>query len=611
MINKQHGFTLITVLILTSMASIVVLNSLRENIVQERMSGNFQKKMNSRLLAEKGVFEEAKLLQQALQNDKNLDIDGLIAATGTASGTGLIGSDATYNASISKNAAGELEIASIGERYEGDAQSNLVARFGFTPAKGGSVFENAIVGCEGVSLSASGRIDSYDSSLGDYDPDNAEAAAVIGTVYKDKDVTLSGASTIWGSVHATGSIIFSGSSPITGSLRANNTITIDSNFTVSTDPLLPEGFPLDTAVGGDVLSAGDVIWKQGKILGVVRANNDLIFPNNSASTVLVNKNNEALDVMYGNALKAPAGLAEHLKQDGIAYSDAKFKQSPNVELVPFQDPDNFAASKVQCDPIDIASAVNTLTDPAAEDIVVKHSTTTLVVGKPETRVIYELTPEIGQSKIENPGTYVWENWLGEPPATLNYQLATINQQIDQKVLKSGSFTLNNGILKVTGGDVTLVVNGNFKMTGDSFIDIAPGSSLTLYISGTVAINAAEGAITMKHGLTVTGKPVFSIYSGYSDANGIDISADSDLYAAIYAPKTDVTVVANGGFSGSIRGKTVTASGRGGIHHDLNLSNVSNGGSSAASGKLVFLGWSYKVPTPLTAEPVDPPVEPTI
>ncbi len=41
MINKQHGFTLITVLILTSMASIVVLNSLRENIVQERMSGNF------------------------------------------------------------------------------------------------------------------------------------------------------------------------------------------------------------------------------------------------------------------------------------------------------------------------------------------------------------------------------------------------------------------------------------------------------------------------------------------------------------------------------------------------------------------------------------------
>ncbi|HEA15707.1 MAG TPA: hypothetical protein ENH88_04510 [Pseudoalteromonas prydzensis] len=611
MAKKQCGFTLVTVLILTSMASIVVLNSLRENIVQERMSGNFQKKMNSRLLAEKGVFEEAKLLQQALLDDKSLDIDGLIAATGNISGIGLIGDDATYNASIAKNAAGELEISSIGERYNGDAQSNLVARFGFTPGKGGSVFENAIVGCEGVSLSASGRIDSYDSSLGDYDPDNAEAAAVIGTIYKDKDVTLSGASTIWGSVHATGSIIFSGSSPIVGSLKANNSIEIDSNFTVSTDPLLPEGFPLDTAVGGDVLSGGDVIWKQGKILGVIRANNDLIFPNNSASTVLVNKNNDGLDVMYGNTLKAPAGLAAHLEQDGILYSDTRYNESPHVELVAFQDPDNFEASKVQCDPIDIESVVNDLTDPAAEDILVKHSTTTLVVGQPETRVIYELTPEIGQSKIENQGAYVWENWLGEPPATLNYQLATINEKIDQKVLKSGGFTLNNGILKVTGGDVTLIVNGNFKMTGDSFIDIAPGSSLTLYIAGKVTMNAAAGAITMKHGLTDTGKPVFSIYSGFSEANGIDISADSDLYAAIYAPKTDVSIVANGGFSGSIRGKTVTASGRGGIHHDLNLSNVSNGGSSTTTSKLVFLGWSYKAPTPLTAEPVEEPIKPTI
>ena len=76
--NKQHGFTLITVLILTSMASLVVLSSLRENIVQERLSGNFQKKLNSRLLAEKGVFEQAKLLQQTLNREGVLAVDDLI-----------------------------------------------------------------------------------------------------------------------------------------------------------------------------------------------------------------------------------------------------------------------------------------------------------------------------------------------------------------------------------------------------------------------------------------------------------------------------------------------------------------------------------------------------
>ncbi|MBB1411084.1 hypothetical protein [Pseudoalteromonas sp. SG44-17] len=610
MAKKQSGFTLVTVLILTSMASIVVLNSLRENIIQERMSGNFQKKINSRLLAEKGVFEEAKLLQQAFSDDKTLDIDGLIAATGAASGRGLIGEDATYNASISKNAAGELEIISLGERYGGDAQSNLVARFGFTPGKGGSVFENAIVGCEGVSLSASGRIDSYDSSKGDYDPDKAEAGAVIGTVYKDKDVTLSGASTIWGSVHATGSITFSGSSPITGTLRANNHITIDSNFTVSTDPVLPDGFPLDTAVGGDVLSAGGVTWKQGKILGVVRANKDLNFPNNSASTVLENRNNDGLDVLYGGKLNAK-DLAPHLEQGGIPYSDPRYNVSPNVELVPFQDPDNFTAGQTQCDSINITTVVDGLVDPSAENIIVKHGSSTLVSDKPETRVIYELTPEIAQSKIENQGDYVWEKWLGARPATLNYTLNTIENVVDVKVLKAGNFSLNNGILKVAGGDVTLIVNGHFMMEGASEIHIAQGSSLSLYVNGKVKLKASPGSITMKHGLTKTGKPVFSIYSSNEQANGIDIDADANLYAAIYAPKTDVKVVANGGFSGSIRGKTVSASGKGGIHHDSNLANISSGGGSASDGKLVFLGWSYKVPEKTTEGPEEDPPEATL
>ena len=610
MAKKQSGFTLVTVLILTSMASIVVLNSLRENIIQERMSGNFQKKINSRLLAEKGVFEEAKLLQQAFSDDKTLDIDGLIAATGTASGRGLIGEDATYNASISKNAAGELEIISLGERYGGDAQSNLVARFGFTPGKGGSVFENAIVGCEGVSLSASGRIDSYDSSKGDYDPDKAEAGAVIGTIYKDKDVTLSGASTIWGSVHATGSITFSGSSPITGTLRANNHITIDSNFTVSTDPVLPDGFPLDTAVGGDVLSAGGVTWKQGKILGVVRANKDLNFPNNSASTVLENRNNDGLDVLYGGKLNAK-DLAPHLEQGGIPYSDPRYNVSPNVELVPFQDPDNFTAGQTQCDSINITTVVDGLVDPSAENIIVKHGSSTLVSDKPETRVIYELTPEIAQSKIENQGDYVWEKWLGARPATLNYTLNTIENVVDVKVLKAGNFSLNNGILKVAGGDVILIVNGHFMMEGASEIHIAQGSSLSLYVNGKVKLKASPGSITMKHGLTKTGKPVFSIYSSNEQANGIDIDADANLYAAIYAPKTDVKVVANGGFSGSIRGKTVSASGKGGIHHDSNLANISSGGGSASDGKLVFLGWSYKVPEKTTEGPEEDPPEATL
>ena len=203
MYNKQKGFTLITVLILTSMASIVVLSSLRENIVQERLSGNFQKKLNSRLMAEKGVFEQAKLLQQTLNEEGVLAVEDLISKTSNASGSGVIADDAIFNASLSQNAAGELEIASLGQRFDGDAQSNLVARFAVQGAKGSSIFTNAMVGCKGVNLSGSGSIDSYDSSKGTYEETKSNDGDVS-TIAGDSDVVLSGHSPIKGDVKATG-----------------------------------------------------------------------------------------------------------------------------------------------------------------------------------------------------------------------------------------------------------------------------------------------------------------------------------------------------------------------------------------------------------------------
>ncbi|MGO3850314.1 MAG: pilus assembly PilX family protein, partial [Pseudoalteromonas prydzensis] len=281
MINKQHGFTLITVLILTSMASIVVLNSLRENIVQERMSGNFQKKMNSRLLAEKGVFEEAKLLQQALLNDQTLDIDGLIAATGNATGTGLIGSDATYNASISKNAAGELEIASIGERYEGDAQSSLVARFGFTPGNSLTPYSDAIIGCRGVSLGGSGKITSYDST----DPTYVGNDADVRTTVHNADVTLNGTGTIKGSVASTGSIIVSSSQSVEGDLWANKDITFPSGTST-----------WSTKINGNILANGNVQLKDMMVNGYVRTEKNLTLNNG----VHVNHSTVDIpDILYG------------------------------------------------------------------------------------------------------------------------------------------------------------------------------------------------------------------------------------------------------------------------------------------------------------------------
>lgn len=69
-----------------------------------------------------------------------------------------------------------------------------------------------------------------------------------------------------------------------------------------------------------------------------------------------------------------------------------------------------------------------------------------------------------------------------------------------------------------------------------------------------------------------------------------------MYAAVYAPKTNANVYGGGQFMGSLRAKTVTVSGGGGIHYDTRLgeiSNVSTDGDGAGSTRIVFVGWRYK------------------
>ena len=64
--GRQRGYVLVTVLILAMVASMVAFVSIRENQLQERMSGNQQKMINARLAAEKGIYETIALIKNQL-----------------------------------------------------------------------------------------------------------------------------------------------------------------------------------------------------------------------------------------------------------------------------------------------------------------------------------------------------------------------------------------------------------------------------------------------------------------------------------------------------------------------------------------------------------------
>lgn len=102
----------------------------------------------------------------------------------------------------------------------------------------GGAYREVLLGCEGVSLSGSGRIDSYDSRKGAYDAqlENGEknsggTQGVVSTNDNEDEngnVTLSGSSPIYGQVRAAGSVTASGSASIHGDVKANKEIVIDS-----------------------------------------------------------------------------------------------------------------------------------------------------------------------------------------------------------------------------------------------------------------------------------------------------------------------------------------------------------------------------------------------
>jgi len=110
-----------------------------------------------------------------------------------------------------------------------------------------SPFANAVVGCDGVTLSGSGAIDSWDSRSGPYSAALARANAHVGTLSPTGDVVLSGSSPIRGNVVSARDIRVTGGAQVAGSYHAVRNIAFQGN------PSCPQQ---DVKAGGVVAKPG-------------------------------------------------------------------------------------------------------------------------------------------------------------------------------------------------------------------------------------------------------------------------------------------------------------------------------------------------------------------
>lgn len=554
--SSQQGMSLVTVMLLSSLAGILVLGSLRDNIIQERLSGNFQKKMNAQLVAERGIFETHAALLASLQDNPDATLEELMAAVGgdslARSGNGGL-SDMRYSVDLSKDASGQLLLASRGKRFEGS--SALKARFELTSGGGSSPFANAIVGCEGVNITGSAKIDSFNSNTGSYDPNLPGENANVTTIEEDADVTLAGHSPIFGDVAATGNIVLGGSSPVEGSLHANGDITLGQS-----------------RVSGSVLARGNYSQAGGSVGGYVRAIGD-VFMNWGAS--ILNPNNTEPDILYGGAAEFKDNWNQK-NQAGTLYSSGLFRVMPEIEKVPESngsapdpsDPTN--SDGVVCDTMGITDEIAAVDDGLS----------TLA------------SIEVGPNKGFDLSTRLGRFYRGSGPSSTPKSAIFLGNV--QDVYKVSRFAMtSNAKVKISGGDVFMYVEGDFRVGGDTEMIIEEDSSLTLLIKGKVILGNGARIIAEKPGLTSESKrPSMSIYSSNADETGVEVSGDLAFYAAVYAPFTEVKISGSGELYGSVRGKTVSVPGGSAIHYDHALANIDPPGGLAGKKKLRLVGWEY-------------------
>ena len=222
--TKQGGFTLITLLILSTMASIVVLNSLKDNTIQERLSGNYQKQINARLMAEKGIFTTYNTLADNFSENPDatlLELSEGVTLTGNADNM----TDTGYTVTAPSGTLEGIKVGSDGNRNEGKKTLNAVFAKQGSQTSQSSPFANGVVGCDGVSVQGGGTVNSYDSRVSDWNGGaGATNNATVRTLESDGNIKLIGNAIITGHVLSTNSIEFGGSATVTGNVQTNGSI---------------------------------------------------------------------------------------------------------------------------------------------------------------------------------------------------------------------------------------------------------------------------------------------------------------------------------------------------------------------------------------------------
>jgi len=609
--RKQSGFVLVIGLMLLTVASGAVVSSMSLNKYQERQAGNYVRANNYGAGADEafrrferneksaGIDDDVgwkseieKKVNEVLEGG-DLENNKIILSYKKYDGLLLLpdgkrrkiarerkeekkeGHDDGGDVNYAFTQAGIREIVKLkgplvrvdfwgkgelsGNDIEGNnGQATLHAYYSITKGEEddgdqpGSAYREVLLGCEGVSLSGSAKIDSYDSRKGAYGAKledggynrNGTQGVVSTNADEDGNVTLNGSSPIYGQVRATGNVTASGSASIHGDIQANGDVIISGG---------------GSKILGNVASRQAVrLSSSGLVEGNVKANTEIVTGNWSSR-------------IEGDAT-APVVRTTTNRDVAEQVEGTINLTSPNVGEVTTASCDSFTTRE--------GATIGELSDALAP----YASSGSLSIGGGNQT--YTLTPsglqvpaDRNNNSVPNPDSY---------QVTRDVTVEGVFPE-PTNALVLDSFSLGGSAnFVVDGGDMTLYVKGDINIGGGASFTVAEGSSLKIVTDG--RFNLPSGLdIASDSGTDDEGNPILSIYSTFDDGGasgwnaGVNISGNSTFRGTIFAPYSTVNVGGSGELFGAVKGQRVEVSGSGDIHYDEALMESSIGTGDGGSG----------------------------
>ncbi|MCP5077988.1 MAG: hypothetical protein GY951_08030 [Psychromonas sp.] len=226
------------------------------------------------------------------------------------------------------------------------------------------------------------------------------------------------------------------------------------------------------------------------------------------------------------------------------------------------------------------------------------------------------------------------NYIDENDQSVDAIKVAILEDSNKNVHVFNDFTLNvdQKIKASGGGEVFIVVQGDFLMKSSSKIEVEKGTTLTFLVMGTIQtkddsvikeVANSDVNSTAKSPATTSVVQFFSVHEEPDSTAGTWSTGDEhfiedgvvktkarddkdyknmlsvsmqgkDVQATVHAPRGHVEITASGHFYGSVRGKTAYSNGDGAMHFDEKLLDDQSGGDPVApSVKFAYIYYRYQ------------------